>query len=116
MFLLSADDFKQAYKRLQYMKQYTDHQKEQGETIKAKTAELQTINLDLIKQQETKKQLITENKEVQKSLESERMQHQELMKSIKKNLSVYAAQIKQKQNSKRNKQKHHAHTKGPRAD
>lgn len=97
MFLLSADNFKQAYKRLQYMKQYTDHQKEQGETIKAKTAELQTINLDLIKQQETKKQLIADNKEVQKSLESERSQHQELMKSIKKNLSVYAAQIKQKQ-------------------
>ena len=66
MFLLSADDFKQAYKRLQYMKQYTDHQKQQGETIKEKTAELQAINLDLIKQQETKRKLIAENKEVQK--------------------------------------------------
>ena len=55
MFLLSADDFKQAYKRLQYMKQYTDHQKEQGETIKAKTAELQTINLDLINNIKVKK-------------------------------------------------------------
>jgi murein hydrolase activator len=97
MFLLSADDFKQAYKRLQYMKQYTDHQKQQGETIKEKTAELQAINLDLIKQQETKRKLIAENKEVQKSLESERKQHEELMKSIKRNLSVYAAQIKQKQ-------------------
>ena len=97
MFLLSADDFKQAYKRFQYMKQYTDHQKQQGETIKEKTAELQAINLDLIKQQETKRKLIAENKEVQKSLESERKQHQELMKSIKRNLSVYAAQIKQKQ-------------------
>uniref|UniRef100_UPI0040483E69 murein hydrolase activator EnvC family protein n=1 Tax=Mariniflexile sp. TaxID=1979402 RepID=UPI0040483E69 len=97
MFLLSADNFKQAYKRLQYMKQYTDHQKQQGETIKDKTAELQAINLDLIKQQETKKQLIAENKEVQKSLESERKQHQELMTSIKKNLSIYSAQIKQKQ-------------------
>ncbi|MEN3323855.1 peptidoglycan DD-metalloendopeptidase family protein [Mariniflexile soesokkakense] len=97
MFLLSANDFKQAYKRLQYMKQYTDHQKEQGETIKAKTAELQAINLELLKQQETKKKLIAENREVQKTLEGERKQHEELMKSIKKNISVYAAQIKQKQ-------------------
>ncbi|WP_308991817.1 peptidoglycan DD-metalloendopeptidase family protein [Mariniflexile litorale] len=97
MFLLSANDFKQAYKRLQYMKQYTDHQKEQGETIKAKTAELQATNLNLLKQQETKKKLIAENREVQKTLEAERKQHEELMKSIKKNLSVYAAQIKQKQ-------------------
>ena len=97
MFLLSADNFKQAYKRLQYMKQYTDHQKQQGETIKAKTAELQTINLDLLKQQETKRTLIADNKEVQKALESERKQHEQLMQSIKKNLSVYAAQIQQKQ-------------------
>src|SRR5690606_4267348 len=34
MFLLSSEDFKQAYKRLQYIKQYSNHQKEQGETIK----------------------------------------------------------------------------------
>ena len=37
MFLLSSDDFKQAYKRLQYIKQYTDYQKEQGDLIKGKT-------------------------------------------------------------------------------
>ena len=97
MFLLSADDFKQAYKRLQYMKQYTDHQKQQGETIKVKSTELQATNVDLLKQQEAKKKLIAENREVQKTLEEERKQHEELMKSIKKNLSMYAAQIKQKQ-------------------
>jgi hypothetical protein len=51
------------------MKQYTDHQKEQGETIKAKTADLQATNLELLKQQKTKKQLIADNREVQKSLE-----------------------------------------------
>ena len=39
MFLLSSDDFKQAYKRLQYIKQYSDHQKQQGEEIKVKTIE-----------------------------------------------------------------------------
>lgn len=97
MFLLSADDFKQAYKRLQYMKQYAEHQKEQGETIKIKTKELQVLNLDLLKQQETKKKLIAENRDVQKTLENERKQNENLMKDIKKNLSIYTAQIKQKQ-------------------
>lgn len=97
MFLLSAEDFKQAYKRLQYIKQYADHQKEQGETIKLKTKELQELNLDLLKQQETKKKLIAENREVQKTLEEERKQNENLMKDIKKNLSTYTAQIKQKQ-------------------
>ncbi len=97
MFLLSSDDFKQAYKRLQYIKQYSDHQKQQGETIKAKTLELQDTNKDLQDQKEDKKRLIAENKEIQKSLESERKQHQVLMRSIKQNLSRYTAQIKQKQ-------------------
>ncbi|UKM65628.1 peptidoglycan DD-metalloendopeptidase family protein [Flavobacteriaceae bacterium GSB9] len=97
MFLLSSDNFKQAYKRLQYMKQYSDHQKQQGETIKAKTEELQQTNIALGKQKEEKNKLIAENREVQKSLEKERAAHQTLMASIKKNLSRYTAQIKQKQ-------------------
>ncbi|MEP1489091.1 MAG: peptidoglycan DD-metalloendopeptidase family protein [Algibacter sp.] len=97
MFLLSSDDFKQGYKRLQYLKQYSDHQKEQGETIKAKTLKLQAVNTTLLKQKKNKQQLISENKVVQKSLEKERMQHSDLMKSIQKNLSKYASQIKKKQ-------------------
>ncbi|WP_298499108.1 peptidoglycan DD-metalloendopeptidase family protein [uncultured Algibacter sp.] len=97
MFLLSSNNFKQAYKRLQYIKQYSDHQKQQGEIIKAKTVELQKINANLLKQQEDKKKLIAENRVVQKSLETERKQHETLMASIKKNLSKYASQIKQKQ-------------------
>ncbi|NMH89278.1 peptidoglycan DD-metalloendopeptidase family protein [Flavivirga sp. Y03] len=97
MFLLSSDDFKQAYKRLQYIKQYSDHQKQQGETIKAKTSELQTTNRDLQDQKEDKKRLIADNKVIQKSLESERKQHQVLMRSIKQNLSRYTSQIRQKQ-------------------
>lgn len=97
MFLLSSENFKQAYKRLQYIKQYSDHQKQQGEIIKAKTQELQDTNTNLLKQQEEKKKLIAENRVVQKSLESERQQHQSVMNSIQKNLSRYAAQIKEKQ-------------------
>ncbi|AUP79344.1 murein hydrolase activator EnvC family protein [Flavivirga eckloniae] len=97
MFLLSSDDFKQAYKRLQYIKQYSDHQKQQGETIKSKALELQDINKDLQNQKEDKKRLIAENREIQKSLESERKEHEALMKTIKRNLSLYASQIRKKQ-------------------
>lgn len=97
MFLLSSDDFKQAYKRLQYLKQYSDHQKEQGETIKAKTEQLQSINKTLLEQKKDKQKLIDENKVVQKSLEKEREQHSVLMKSIQKNINKYDSQIKKKQ-------------------
>ncbi len=97
MFLLSSEDFKQAYKRLQYIKQYSNHQREQGEAIKAKTIELQDINIKLSKQKEDKNKLIADNRVVQKTLEAERKQHEILMKSIKKNLSFYTTQIRTKQ-------------------
>ena len=97
MFLLSSDNFKQAYKRLQYMKQYSDHQKQQGETIKAKTIELQEVNQNLVGQKEEKQELVAENRELQNSLEKERQDHQLLMNSIKKNINTYTAQIRDKQ-------------------
>ena len=97
MFLLSSNDFKQAYKRLQYIKQYSDHQKQQGETIKAKTAELQDINTNLLKQKEDKQKLIAENKVTQKALQAERKQHEVLMQSIKKNINLYTSQINKRQ-------------------
>lgn len=55
MFLLSSQDFLQAYKRIQYMKQYAKFRKKQGEGIKAKTEELQKLNSDLITQKKPSK-------------------------------------------------------------
>ena len=40
MFILSSENFLQAYKRIQYMKQYTDFRKMQGEEIKEKQEKL----------------------------------------------------------------------------
>ncbi|MCB4798367.1 murein hydrolase activator EnvC family protein [Neotamlana laminarinivorans] len=97
MFLLSSNNFKQAYKRLQYIQQYADHQKKQGENIKAKTLELQATNKKLLDQQKEKNSLITENRQVQKTLQEDRKEHEALMKSIQKNLSAYTAQIRQKE-------------------
>jgi len=45
MFLLSSTTFQQAYKRLQYIKQYADYQKLQAELIKTETAKMQALNV-----------------------------------------------------------------------
>lgn len=97
MFLLSSDNFKQAYKRLQYIKQYTAYQKEQGESIKQKTQELQDINIDLLNQKKEKDKLIAENRETQKNLEVTKKEHETIIKSIQKDMSRYTAQIREKQ-------------------
>ena len=97
MFLLSSDNFKQAYKRLQYIKQYANYQKEQGELIKVKTLKLQELNTDLLRQKKDKDKLVLENREVKKQLEIELKEQEELMVSIRKNLNTYASQAKKKQ-------------------
>lgn len=96
MFLLSSSNFKQAYKRLQYIKQYTNYQKEQGESIKAKTKELQALNIQLSKQKENKQKLIEENRVAKRQLEKELKEREVLMASIKADMSKFSAQIKKK--------------------
>ncbi|MFI2741751.1 murein hydrolase activator EnvC family protein [Zhouia sp. PK063] len=97
MFLLSSKDFFQAYKRLQYMKQYTAYRKAQGEEIKAKTEQVQKLNQSLVVQRKEKENLIAENRKSQQSLEKERASQNDLVASIKKKENQYASEIRKKQ-------------------
>ncbi len=101
MFLLSSNNFQQAYKRLQYIKQFADYQKKQGQEIKERTLKLQETNTNLLSQKKEKQKLIDENKKAQKDLEKELDQQEDLMKSVKKSVNRYASQIKVKQREAR---------------
>ncbi|MCF8713679.1 peptidoglycan DD-metalloendopeptidase family protein [Joostella atrarenae] len=97
MFLLSSEDFFQAYKRVQYMKQYTNYRKEQADEIQSKTKELQRLNDGLVGQRKEKETLIAENRKEQASLEQELSSQQGLIATIKKKETEYANQIRDKQ-------------------
>ena len=97
MFLLSSEDFLQAYKRIQYMKQYAKFRKKQGEGIKAKTEELQKLNADLIGQKKTKQKLIAENEVAKSKLTEERKDQQALVATLKKDEGKFTSQIRTKQ-------------------
>ena len=97
MFLLSSENFLQAYKRLQYMKQYTKYRKEQGENIAKMSQELGLLNSELIDQKEKKQSLIEENKLARQKLTLEKNDYQDLIASIRKDEGKYAAQIRDKQ-------------------
>lgn len=97
MFLLSSDDFLQAYKRLQYMKQYARHRKKQGESIKDKTEELQVLNTSLIAQKNQKQLLVDENKLTRAKLATEKKDQEGLIGSLKKEEGKFASQIRAKQ-------------------
>lgn len=97
MFLLSSKSFLQAYKRLQYMKQYADYRKEQGESIKLRTADLQRLNKSLENQKDEQQHLLAENRKVKAKLEENRKAQQELMATITAKESQFSKEIQAKQ-------------------
>jgi len=97
MFLLSSSSFQQAYRRLQYIKQYADHQRQQAEIIKVETKQLQLLNQDLLVQKKDKQKLVGENKAAKLILDKELKDQQAFIESIQKNLAKFSAQIKDKQ-------------------
>ena len=97
MFLLSSENFLQAYKRAQYMKQYSSFRKLQGEEIKAKTTELERYNNKLSGQKQEKVKLIAESEKEKQDLEKEKNEQQRLLSLIKKDKSKTIAEIKKKQ-------------------
>ena len=101
MFLLSSENFLQAYKRAQYMKQYTSYRKMQGEEIKSKTDELLGFNERLNVQKAAKKKLLAENTKEKLSLEKEKREQLKLVNSIKKDKKKITAEIKRKQQESR---------------
>lgn len=97
MFLLSSENFLQAYKRAQYMKQYSNYRKNQGEEITVKSKELIAYNEKLGVQKSEKQKLIVENEKERAELEKERQEQEKLMLSIKKDVKKLTADIKKKQ-------------------
>jgi murein hydrolase activator len=102
MFLLSSENFLQAYKRAQYMKQYSSFRKMQGEEIKSKTKELEQYNNKLSGQKLEKVKLIAESEKEKQVLEKDKQEQQRLLFSIKKDKGKIIADIKKKQKESRN--------------
>jgi septal ring factor EnvC (AmiA/AmiB activator) len=101
MFLLSSENFTQAYKRLQYMKQYAGYRKMQGQEIKDKTDRLANHYTELNKQKEEKEVLLAEQQKQREDLEKERQEQEKLANSLKKNKKQLAAEIRKKEQESR---------------
>jgi septal ring factor EnvC (AmiA/AmiB activator) len=97
MFLLSSENFLQAYKRAQYMKQYASYRKMQGEEIKGKTKQLEDYNVKIGAQKQEKEKLIAENEKEKQELEKEKKEQEKIANQIKKEKGKIAAEIKKKQ-------------------
>ena len=101
MFLLSSENFSQAYKRLQYMKQYSSYRKMQGDEIKDKTTKLADYNAKLSGQKTDKEKLLAEQEQQRADLEKEKQEQEKIANSLKKDKKQIVAEIKKKQQESR---------------
>lgn len=97
MFLFSSESFLQAYKRFQYLKQYSAFRKKQGLLIAEKTKILETLNATLFVQKQKKEELVKENRGAQNELTAERLVQKERISALKKNERSLMQQIQKKQ-------------------
>ena len=96
MFLLSSQNFYQAYKRLEYMKQYTYFRKNQGEEIVKSTDFVQKMNDSLFFQKNVKDTLIFSQEQQKKQIEADKISQEKLLTSIKKKEGKYKRALQNK--------------------
>ncbi|UAM98237.1 peptidoglycan DD-metalloendopeptidase family protein [Polaribacter litorisediminis] len=94
MFLLSSQNFYQAYKRLEYMKQYASFRKKQGEEILVQANFISKLNDSLRYQKSVKDTLIFVEKNQKDAIISDKKQQESLITTIKKKEGKYKREIK----------------------
>ena len=97
MFVFSSTSFQQAYKRIQYFKQYANFQNKTLSKIKINSNDIKNVIVVLDSQKINKKLLIDENEEIKRDLSIEYTGLNNLIAEVNKNQKRYSAEIKQKQ-------------------
>ena len=96
MFVLSSQNFQQAYKRLEYMKQYTSFRKKQGEAIGMQTDIVRKMNDSLFFQKQLKDTLMLSEQDQKEKIELDKKDKERLVAAIKKKESKYRKEIENK--------------------
>jgi len=97
MFLLSADNFLQAYKRLQYFKTYAAYREKQAIRIKDARATLEHKTAELEEKKKEQEKLLAEQRQLRERLKEDKQEQEVLLAEVQKDKEKYAAQIKRNQ-------------------
>ncbi len=101
LFLMSSQSFQQAYKRLQYMKQYTKFRKKQGEEIGIQSSLIVQFNDSLLFKKQEKDTLIGVEESEKLKIESDKKDKEKLVSQINRKASKYKREIRAKQKEER---------------
>ena len=84
MFIFSAKNFSQMYRRMRFMREYASYQRVQGEMVKAKQAELTKKQQELASEKKEKNTLLYKGEQERRTLESKQEEQQSVVTSLQK--------------------------------
>ena len=84
MFIFSAKNFSQMYRRMRFMREYASYQKAQGEEVKAKQAEITQKHQELTATKKQKSNLLYKGEEEKRNLEGKQAEQQNVVNSLQK--------------------------------
>jgi murein hydrolase activator len=97
IFVFSANNFTQAYKRLQYYKQYIKYKDKQIKQIKLTTTLVDNVLEELDEQKNQKKNLILANEKIKINLDKEDLMQKDMIVEIRSDEKRFTNQIRIKQ-------------------
>ena len=84
MFIFSADNLTQMYRRLRFMREYAAYQRTQGDAVKAKEEEVNLKFQNLSVAQEKKRRLLSKGEQERRSLEGKQSEQQNVVNTLQK--------------------------------
>ena len=84
MFILSARDFSQMYRRMRFVREYAAYQRVQGEAVKAKQAQVDEKHRQLQTVKGHKSNLLQKGEQERKALEGQQNEQQTMVASLQK--------------------------------
>ena len=94
-FILSARNFRQMYRRLRYVQEFSKFQRAQGRIIQQKEAALQEKRRELMGVKQEKNKLLAEGRAQQKQLEGQHRERQQVVNELNKKQQQLQASIAQ---------------------
>lgn len=94
-FILSAKNFRQMYRRLRYMTQFSRYQRAQAEVIRQKEAQVQAKRNELLGVKTEKNRLYTEGQAETRKLQGQQQERQQVINDLNKRQQELQASIAQ---------------------
>lgn len=99
MFIFSADNFSQIYRRLRYVQEYADYQRLQGMEIKQKQEQVQAKKADLETTRAAKEKLLKDSEAEKQKLEKQEKERQKILNGLKRKQKGIQNEIRKKRQS-----------------